>query len=525
MTTREIPHLTKSRYMTGLQCDRKLWRDCHGPAKISEPNAGSIADIGNRIGVMAQNLFPGGELVAEQAFEHDKAVEHTSALIAEETVSAIFEAAIEHDGIRVRVDILERLDGGAWGLREVKSGKSGSKIKLGYLDDTAVQYHVLAGSGLNISSAELILVNKDYVHEQKNIDYAKYFVREDILSLVLQKLDKVSQNLAEQKSVLRLTSAPFVEPYKSMCKRCDYWLDCTKDKPVDWVQRLHGIKYKKVLNLKGKGIVSIRDLSGESGLSHIQEIERQVIISGEQYISPEIWKPLKEFRPPAYYLDFEYFDMKIPPFLETKMGERLPFQWSIHHVESAEELDRLDDLKQPVHFEYLSDGQSDFRRECAEGLLKVLGQSDEPIIVYEMAAEKSAIESLARSVPDLTDELLALLPRLRDLIVVVRSYTCLPAYFPNNYALSTTTYSIKNTATALCPQFKYSELGGVSDGLAAGEAFFRIMTGEFKNGETVATLSTELLEYCQYDTLAMVKVHRAVIRLANALPLQANIDG
>jgi hypothetical protein len=34
--------------------------------------------------------------------------------------TAIFEAAFEYEDIRIRVDVLERLAPGTWGLREVK---------------------------------------------------------------------------------------------------------------------------------------------------------------------------------------------------------------------------------------------------------------------------------------------------------------------------------------------------------------------------------------------------------------------
>lgn len=50
-----------------------------------------------------------------------KAVTRTAALMADRSVPAIFEAAFEHSGMRVRVDILERLPRGYWGMREVKS--------------------------------------------------------------------------------------------------------------------------------------------------------------------------------------------------------------------------------------------------------------------------------------------------------------------------------------------------------------------------------------------------------------------
>jgi hypothetical protein len=70
---------------------------------------------------MAHGLFPGGVLVEEPPWEHAKAVARTGALMTDRSVPAIFEAAFEHSGVRIRVDILERLPRGWWGLREMKS--------------------------------------------------------------------------------------------------------------------------------------------------------------------------------------------------------------------------------------------------------------------------------------------------------------------------------------------------------------------------------------------------------------------
>jgi integrase len=63
--------------------------------------------------------------------------------MADASVSAVFEPAFEHDGICIRVDVLERLSSGAWGLREVKSS---SKLKSHYIDDIALQAYVLRGA-------------------------------------------------------------------------------------------------------------------------------------------------------------------------------------------------------------------------------------------------------------------------------------------------------------------------------------------------------------------------------------------
>jgi hypothetical protein len=114
-------YLTKTRYAAGLQCLRRLWLDTYQPVGWDKPKLGSAQDIGHEIGQMARLLFPGGALVEEAPWKHTEAVNRTAAMMANRSIPAIFEAAFENSGVRIRVDILERLPRGYWGLREVKS--------------------------------------------------------------------------------------------------------------------------------------------------------------------------------------------------------------------------------------------------------------------------------------------------------------------------------------------------------------------------------------------------------------------
>ena len=108
-------HLTKSHYTAGMQCLRRLWLIDHEPAPHEEPAPGSPMDIGREIGRKAQILFPGGVLIDEEPWRHAQAIARTAALMSDEHVPAIFEAAFEYDNIRIRVDVLERLTHGTWG--------------------------------------------------------------------------------------------------------------------------------------------------------------------------------------------------------------------------------------------------------------------------------------------------------------------------------------------------------------------------------------------------------------------------
>jgi len=118
--------LSKSKYLAGCQRPKRLWLACFSPELAAEQDASFAArlEVGTEIGRHARALFPGGVLVDEEAWQHGEAVARTQDLLVDPAVPAIFEAAFMHAGVRIRVDVLERLPGGAWGLREVKSGAS-----------------------------------------------------------------------------------------------------------------------------------------------------------------------------------------------------------------------------------------------------------------------------------------------------------------------------------------------------------------------------------------------------------------
>jgi hypothetical protein len=74
--------------------------------------------------------------------------------------------------------------------------------------------------------------------------------------------------------------------------------------------------------------------------------------------------------------------------------------------------------------------------------------------------------------------------------------------------------SIKSVAPALCPGFGYDDLEGIADGVAASTAFLQLASGLLTIPDEVGQLRSSLLAYCRRDTLAMVEVHRALLRLA-----------
>ena len=138
------PFLSKTRYMSGRQCPKKLWNTVYDPEPAEEPLPGTVKGLGIEVGIKARLLWPGGVLIDTPYNDYAEALRRTSALIADPTVPAIFEAALAHDGVFVRVDALERLPDGRWRLNEVKSS---TRIKDEHLEDIALQSYVLVVRG------------------------------------------------------------------------------------------------------------------------------------------------------------------------------------------------------------------------------------------------------------------------------------------------------------------------------------------------------------------------------------------
>ena len=104
--------LSKSKYITGLQCPRLIWVQFHEPEKIPEtdPITQHIFDQGHLVGELAKKLFPGGIDVPQDNFVGN--IDMTKELLKER--KALFEAGIRAGELYSRVDILSPVSEERW---------------------------------------------------------------------------------------------------------------------------------------------------------------------------------------------------------------------------------------------------------------------------------------------------------------------------------------------------------------------------------------------------------------------------
>jgi len=483
--------LSKSKFLSGLQCHKRLYLEIYQPELATDPDdtTQAILDMGTEIGAVARQRFPGGVLVEADRQHAEEALDRTKALLADPRVPAIFEAAFMFENVFIRVDILERLSmaesgGSVWRLIEVKSA---SRVKEVHLDDLAIQTYVIGGAGILLAQSCLMHINTQYVYPGGELDVQQFFAMQDCTGPVRARLADVPSKLGEMKAMLADPTPPAVEPDGHCFSpyECPFWDHCTRDKPDRWIYHLPGGD-KTFRQLVRLGIQTIDDIPADFNLTIWQRRVKENV----EWVSPKLGLMLKTVRYPVHHLDFETFMPAIPKFPNTRPYQVLPIQWS-NHVEYDD--GRLD------HDQYLCMDAKDPREELALRLLESLGREGS-ICVYS-DYERTVIGRLAEALPSLRPELLRLLTRLWDLYVIVRDHYYHPAFKGS--------YSIKSVLPAVT-HLNYDDLE-IRDGEGAARAYERMVFEETDWVERVR-LREALLEYCARDTLALVELRRALGR-------------
>ena len=492
MNGRKIPTLSKSRYLAGLQCPLRLWHQCYSPELASEisPFQQALFDTGHAVGRLATSLFPGGVSVETDPLRHEEAVRTTRRAMEDPAVKAIYEAGFLENDVRVKVDILGRLQGDKWNVIEVKSS---TKVKPEHIPDVGIQYHVLKEAGLEVNRVFLMHLNNQYVYDGGELDVQNLFLCSDLTEEALSNQTVIPLVLTQLRNMLARPAPPEIFPSR-ICSRphaCEFWEHCRKDMPEHPVWTLSGISQKKVYELTRLGIADIRDIHESFSLGQIQNRIRTCVKKNEAYTSAELKHHLERMKHPIHFLDFETLGLAIPRYPGTSPYQSIPFQWSDHVL-------RKDGTVE--HREYLCCEDKDPREELTAALLDALGGRGS--IVTYTNYEESVIKGLAEALPHHRRRLLATLARIKDLHKMISKHYYHPGFRGS--------FSLKAVAPALLPEMSYENLA-VHEGQQAGLAYLRMIdpatTPEEKEG-----IEKALLAYCGRDTLVMVKVRERLLK-------------
>ena len=481
MTTR----ISKSRFVAGVQCLKRLYWQVHAPELAAQTDAAADAIIqqGHEVGMLARKLFPGGiEVHCDGAL--DEAIRTTRELVANPEVRAIFEGVFEHQNALVKVDILHRRRDARWRLIEVKST---SDLKDCHLEDVGIQYLVVSRCGIDLASACLAHVNRNYVREGA-IDAKSFFKIRNLTRRIQRLQPKVTFQLRSEFTVLGMTQPPDIARGRHCTApiTCEFYDHCNPPRPTDHIGFLPRIHASAIEELYTMGVDSIMDIPDDFELSEIQRRAATCVQTGEPWFDPQLRDVLGGLVYPLYFADFETVNRTIPPFAGMRPYDHLPFQWSVHVQRQPG--------AEPEHYEFLATDASDPRHEFVRYPCAVLGEKGS-IVVYS-SFESQRLSELASSFPEFADRINAIQARLFDLLPVVREHTYHPAY--------TGSYSIKSVLPALVPEMTYDGME-VANGQDAGLAWESLIRGWLNQAER-ERIRQALLAYCGQDTLALVSL-------------------
>src|SRR5690349_4982199 len=171
-----------------------MWWEMYEPA-AAETRPSVVArfrmEEGAKVGILARTYVPGGRLIKRGARSLNAILEESREVLADESVPAIYEAAILAENTLVFPDILERVEGG-FALVEVKSRTSVSEQK--HIPDVAIQAHVLRAAGVPIVRCEVMHLNRDCVYP----DLSNLFERKDVTEMVDAYLATIPSQMRDQ---------------------------------------------------------------------------------------------------------------------------------------------------------------------------------------------------------------------------------------------------------------------------------------------------------------------------------------
>ena len=445
--------LTKSKIVRGFKCERSLWLLEHKPELRQVPNEGTL-ERGTEIGKLAQQYFPGGELVVPNgSVPSHKTADKTLDLI-QRGVKTLYEATFIYDGILVAVDILQKEKDG-WHIYEVKSS---TEVEEYHILDASTQFYVVSKCLDEVLAAHIIHINNKYVRKGK-IDVKKLFKCEDVTKEVRNK----QQDIVDAAGKFKTLIASGHEP--SSCQKCcKKWYDC------DFLEYCfpspaHTVSRKKTVD------------------------------------EDKVRKFVGQFEYPVAHLDFESIQPVVPLWDNSRPYQQIPFQYSIH-------LQREPDSKYE-HFEYLA--VSDIAIDPREALIKQLIDNlkdAETVFAYNCAFERSRIKEMAEDFPKYSSQLMKISKKIFELgEPFSKGYYQFDDLDKGIWGPQRK-WSIKQILPRINPDLSYDKLDEVHNGTQAQDIFMELYdkNNPKNTPQRIEKTRKNMLAYCGQDTSSMVDI-------------------
>jgi len=477
--------LTKTRFLSGLQCPKRLWLEVHEPLPRAPLVPLPILE-GRRVDALVRQLLPGTLVVRDGALA--AAIETTAQLFAAQPPERAYQAAFGAGELAAIADIVETRAGSVT-LTEVKASTG---VRDEHLSDVGFQAAVMRAAGLPVDRIQVMHLDSGFVLRREG-DYDGLLQATDVTPLVEARLPAIGEAASLCLETLAQPREPAVR-IGAHCKSphpCPYLGRCTLQAggspayPVEILRRAPAV----VRLLKGSGYADLRDVPLEKLKSNLHRRIHQATVTGEPFLDATAAHAVSRLPYPVAYLDFETVAPAIPERIGTRPYQMLPFQFSVHVEEGAHDV---------RHIEHLATGLPLDLEALADALAAAI-PDDAPVLAYNASFEKGVLLDLATQVPAQGDALRDIAARLVDLLPITRR-----AYY---HPAMKGSWSFKAVLPTVDATLDYGDLEGVQEGGGAQLAFLE-MVATGTDAARRSELRQQLLTYCGRDTWGMVVLRR-----------------
>lgn len=478
-----------------------LWMEKHAKEKLPPHDAATqaIFETGYKFETVAEKLFPEALRLGWENYEqYTELAKITQAIIANENGSrTIIQAKFDTNELTCICDVVF-VDGVNVDLYEIKSSTS---VKKEHIFDLAFQSEVLRRNGYTVRSVTVLTVNSGYVRKG-SIAPEELVDRTDVTSRVyeLEALTNIYINDAltvmhnnEQCS----TSPTLLGPIGTMSEWVKI-LRYSENIPEFSIYDLVRIDKKRYKSLANDNIHLLREVPSNYDLTPAQELQVLATKQNTPIINYDAIRAFVcELEYPLYFLDYETYSGVIPFFDGQRPYQQIPFQYSLHILDSPNSTAR--------HQEYLQTECRDDTQALSNPLREAIGEHGS-IITWNMGFEKTCNKTMGILAPEFADFYAAVNERITDISIPFKDLMYIDKRFKGSY-------SIKKVLPVLVPELKYDDLI-VRDGNSAQALWMGAVLEENKSSlKEKERLFVELKKYCALDTFAMVAIYQKLIQL------------
>jgi hypothetical protein len=393
------------------------------------------------------------------------------------------------DGLLAKADAIRHNDDGTIDLFEVKSSTSVKKdAKHDQVKDAAFQKIAAKAAGYAVRTVTLVHLNGNYVR-QGDIEPDMLLEFADITEQVSELEDETNVEAVQALELLKLSEidetscACLYKGKRNHCDAFDYFNLGLPKPSIYSLPRMHG---KKLGGFVADGRFDLNEIAEDEvskGQLPVLVAARKGKVQINRLALSAFFDQLKY---PLYFYDYETYSSAVPIMDGASPQKPIPFQYSLH-IMTAPDDDKL------THVEYLAD-EAVPPLSLIEHMQAHIG-SEGSLISWHASFENTQNKNMAEAYPEKAAFLESLIERTVDLEEPFKQ-----DYVDIAFGGST---SIKKVLPVLVPELSYEHME-VANGTEAMEGWKKLIS--LSHSPEKRALRKAMLDYCELDTLAMVKI-------------------